>query len=168
MTQGLNVGDLRRFVVEPTLRLLDPEIPYSLAALRLVIGTALHESRLVYLDQVSRDPARPGPAYGLWQMEAPTLADHFAWLADRRELRAKIGLLMTDQPTLPAQLHGNLYLACALCRVHYRRARDPLPDADDARGLGAYWKRFYNTSAGAGTIAQGETAMRAAIGVIRV
>lgn len=163
---GLNVDQLRRFVVEPTLRHLDPEIPYSLAAERLVIGTAIHESAgLVYLDQLSRDPARPGPAYGLWQMEARTLADHYAWFADRVEIREKIALLMSGFPPLPAQLHGNLYLSCAMCRVHYRRVADVLPDADDSRGLGAYWKRWYNTAAGAGTVTQGEAAMRVAIAV---
>jgi hypothetical protein len=47
---------------------------------------------------------------------------------------------------------GNLYYAAALCRVHYRRVREALPNEDDAEGMARYWKKYYNTVAGAGTV----------------
>ena len=42
--------------------------------------------------------------------------------------------------------------ACVMCRVHYLRVPRPLPPAGDARAQAEYWKRWYNTSQGAGTI----------------
>ena len=44
--------------------------------------------------------------------------------------------------------------AAAVCRVLYFRAPDPLPDAGDLDGLAKYWKRFFNTRDGAGTVAE--------------
>lgn len=167
----MHAGQLVDFVIEPTLRYLDPDIPLTRAAMQLVLGTALHESaNLQYIDQLSRLPTTPGPAYGLWQMEARTMGDHFDWLhaksADgtrvRAALSAKIEAMIAPWRTLPHQVHGNLYLACALCRVHYRRVSEALPAADDAPALASYWKRYYNTSEGAGTIAQGVVAMQSA------
>ena len=46
----------------------------------------------------------------------------------------------------------NLKLAAAMCRIHYRRVAAPLPAADDIEGLAAYWKTYYTTAAGAGTV----------------
>ena len=46
---------------------------------------------------------------------------------------------------------GNLYYACAMCRVHYRRVRDALPTAGDLPAQAAYWKKYYNTPLGRGT-----------------
>jgi hypothetical protein len=38
-----------------------------------------------------------------------------------------------------------------MCRLHYRRVPEPLPDAEDINGLAAYWKKYYNTKAGRGS-----------------
>lgn len=157
----MDANQILTFVVRPTLHHLDPEIPISRAAERVVLLTAAHESSgFRYIDQLSNDPARPGPAYGLWQMEAATLADHWAWLRARDgdghlvrpALLAKIEELLAPWPTLPLQLHGNLYLACAMARVHYRRAPEPLPD--DLDGVAHLWKVRYNTVDGKGTEAE--------------
>jgi len=130
---GLDVEQFRTIVVRPTLRFLDPEIPYSEAAELLMVGTAMQESRLRFLDQLTPGP---GPAYGLFQMEARTHADHIRWL-DRPEnagLRAKVEMLLGDKPDRLLQLRTNLAYACAMSRVHYWRVREGLPEAADARG----------------------------------
>ena len=49
-------------------------------------------------------------------------------------------------------LETNDLYACAMCRIHYQRVREPLPDADDLEGQAAYWKAHYNTPLGAGTV----------------
>ena len=168
----MDVNQVLTFVIRPTLRHLDPEIPLSRAAERLVLGTGYHESaNFRYLDQMSQDPERPGPAYGFWQMEAATLADHWAWLrardGDGRLVRpallAKIEELLAPWPTLPLQLQGNIYLSCAMARVHYRRVAEPLPDENDAVALATYYKQHYNTGAGAATVAKVTRAMRVAL-----
>ncbi len=156
---GLDPGELVRWVIRPVLTYLDPEIPFSVEACRIVLGTAIHESRLRYLDQLSNDPSRPGPAFGLWQMEGRTLADHLAWVERDAALAQKIDALRVQWPVVPAQLQGNLYFACALCRVHYRRAPEPIIGATTAE-LGRLWKLRYNSPLGAGSVADGVEAMR--------
>lgn len=154
----MDARQLFTFVIGPTLEFLDPDIPLSRAAARLVLGTAIYESGgLRYIDQLSADPARPGPAYGLWQMEARTLADHWSWLHERDHdghlvrpaLAAKLEELVTAWPPLPAQMQGNLYLGAAMCRIHYRRAPEALPE--DLEGMARLYKLRYNTAYGAGT-----------------
>lgn len=46
----------------------------------------------------------------------------------------------------------NLRFAAAMCRAHYSRVKEPLPDANDLFELGRYWKKYYNTEKGAGTV----------------
>jgi hypothetical protein len=38
------------------------------------------------------------------------------------------------------ELIWNLKYAVAMCRVHYRRVREPLPAAGDLKRQAAYWK----------------------------
>lgn len=150
---------LRRQIIRPVLEYLHPEIPYSLAAENLLMGTAAQESQLGrYLVQLGSGPAR-----GIFQMEDAThddindendLYDNF--LRFRQHIDAKV-----DALRLPARLPfddqdapnliGNLYYAAAMCRVHYYRAPGALPAAGDIPALAAYWKKIYNTHLGAGT-----------------
>jgi hypothetical protein len=150
---GLDVEQFRAYVVRPTLRFLDPEIPYSEAAELLLAGTAMQESHLRFLDQLTPGP---GPAYGIFQMEARTHADHWRWLArpENEILRHKVEMLAGDEPERLLQLRTNLAYACAMARIHYRRISEPLPDSHDSRALGSYWKRHYNTVRGRGTVEQ--------------
>jgi len=39
-----------------------------------------------------------------------------------------------------------------MCRMHYYRKSEPLPESDDVRALGEYWKKHYNTVKGKGTV----------------
>ena len=47
------------------------------------------------------------------------------------------------------EMTGNLYYATAMCRVHYRRVKEPIPNT--VIGQAQYWKRYYNTPLGKGT-----------------
>jgi len=141
----MNLEQLRSCVIQPTLKHLGL---YSLAAENLVLGTALVESRAEYLRQIK------GPALGLWQCEPATWLDlHENFLRYRTDLAARLAELTTAaKMTEGAQeMVGNLYYACAVCRLVYRRAPEALPDADDAQGMASYWKRFYNSELGKGT-----------------
>jgi hypothetical protein len=40
--------------------------------------------------------------------------------------------------------------AAVMCRVRYMRVRESMPS--DANGLARYWKQYYNTPLGAGTL----------------
>ena len=116
------------------------------------MGTGAQESRFTYIDQIV---SGPGPAYGLWQMERPTHDDHWRWLSKYPALHEKVESLLAEWPTKRHfQLHTNLSYAAAMCRLHYYRVDEALPAADDIVGLGRYWKKYYNTVAGKGTVDQ--------------
>jgi hypothetical protein len=151
---GIDPGQYRRYVVRPTLYRIGLWHP---AAENLVVGTALQESHLKYIDQLDKAD-KPGPAFGLCQMEGPTHYDlHMNFLKYKPDLRKKVLQLATffsgDLPD-PAEMQFNLAYSAAMCRVHYYRVPYALPHPDDAEGLALYWKRWYNTRFGKGTVEQ--------------
>ena len=143
----ISPSQLREFVIKPVLYHLAPEIPFSMDAADLLLGTAAQESNCCfYLHQVD------GPAVGGWQMEPNTANDHLRAIAASPALNAKILDLAAPRPGIVVQMAGNLNLACAMARLHYWRAPGPIPST--AAGQAGYWKQYYNTPAGAGTVDQ--------------
>lgn len=143
---GIDPNHLVNHVVIPTLNHLGERFATP-SAINLVIGTALVESKLRWLVQLN-----DGPARGLWQMEPKTHADHVNWLSEHQDIRRAVNDLSFTGMTLTQQITGNLYYACAMCRVHYWRVNERLPLPDDVSGMASYWKRFYNTRKGKGTL----------------
>lgn len=136
--------------------------PYfgSLAAKRLVLATALHESKGgYYLKQLGG-----GPALGIFQMEPLTMLDTIRYANEHvvqpvprktygRMVEYIAGIdLLADTVTLELHLEGNLLFAILMCRLRYWLEEPPLPAANDIRGLAQYWKLHYNTPAGAGNV----------------
>lgn len=144
---------LRDLIIRPTLETLNL---WSLAAEALVLGTAIQESRLVYLRQVGG-----GPALGIYQIEPATHADlRRNYLDNRPALKNRVAAFLGPSPEPDQQLVTNLAYATAVCRLLYYRAPAPLPAADDVDGLAAYWKAHYNTPVGKGTAAEWATHYR--------
>lgn len=147
----MNAEHLRDYLIVPTLEYLSPEIQVTPAAVELVLGTALQESHLEFLRQLGE-----GPALGLWQCEPATHDDVWDnYLAFQALLASKIRGLASQhlwQQDRHGELVRNLAYACGICRVHYRRVREPLPAAGDTYAQAVYWKRYYNTERGAGTV----------------
>lgn len=147
MNLGLDVAQLRRYVVRPTLEYLDL---WSQEAEDLVLGTAVHESRLRYIKQIK------GPALGLFQMEPATYADHQERFLLGTELGVKVNILASvlSKANRPyphsEELIYNMRFAAALCRVHYLRRAPKLPK--DPAGLAQTAKNVYNTQAGKATV----------------
>ena len=108
----LDVKQLQLHVVRPTLEFLDSRLT-GLAAERLVIGTALTESRTQFLDQITGPgDEKLGPAIGLWQIEPAT--DHDVWKHLRPTHRAKMMDLISIFPERSVQLATNLSYAAAM------------------------------------------------------
>lgn len=154
---GLNDHQLRESVILPILTHLDnsksPGRPGRLnteAAIALVLNTAKQESNLRYLRQLGQ-----GPALGLWQMEPATHNDIWEnFLQYNEDLAIAVRGLAIGTKVIPdpQQMIGNLFYACAMCRIHYYRQPDPLPPADRLELQAAYWKQHYNTHLGKGTV----------------
>jgi len=141
----LDPQQFTKHIIRPALEAIDL---YSEAAAELLLGTAIQESRLVYLKQIGG-----GPALGLFQMELATHDDIWInYIKYHDDLKGKI--LDISKFGDSSHLIWNLYYAAAMCRVHYYRDPEALPEAGDISRLAAYWKRVYNTAAGAGTEAE--------------
>lgn len=148
---GLDPQQVRTYVVRPALQRLGA---WTQAAENLVLGTAVHESRLRYIDQLDR-AGKPGPAFGLWQMEAPTHDDIWRnFLSFRANLAINVNYMLPAGPRNAADMQWNLLYAAAMCRVSYLRSPDDLPAEADAAGMAQLWKHRYNTPLGAGTVEQ--------------
>lgn len=148
----MNLADIRDYVVRPALWALGLDQP---ARVQLVIGTGGTESGYNYLDQTTPGP---GPAYGFWQMEKATHDDLWRNFINYQPSAFRDTLLqLAGGSRIPPEvtvLHWNLRYAAAMCGVHYRRLKAPLPAEGDAQAMAAYWKQFYNTPQGKGTIAK--------------
>jgi hypothetical protein len=142
----VNLEQLRELVIRPALQYIEL---WSPAAENLVLGTALVESKAEYVHQVN------GPALGLWQMEPATHDDIWDnYLAFNDPLALLVSRLETEASITrgASELIGNLYYGAAMCRVHYRRVKEALPQAKDAEAMARYWKTYYNSARGAGTV----------------
>ncbi|MGH7391432.1 MAG: hypothetical protein ACREM3_18525 [Candidatus Rokuibacteriota bacterium] len=140
----------RQYVIIPALAVF-PESMRRPAAVELLLGTALVESRLTYLKQGRETPGDGrGVALGLYQMEPATHTDLWRnYLAYRPSLAAWI----SSEGIRPDQdLITDLTYATRMARVLYWRVPDALPAVDDVLGLARYWKAHWNTAQGAGRV----------------
>lgn len=142
----MDAKHLREYIVRPALKAIEM---HSAAAENLVMGTAAQESLLKWVKQLGG-----GPALGIFQMEPFTHDDIWAtYLISRGELQHKVlSAISTSVPPPSDRLMWDFRYAAIMCRLRYRRVRDPLPDEHDVHAMAAYWKRFYNTAAGKGTV----------------
>ncbi|MEW6655153.1 MAG: hypothetical protein AB1394_17025 [Bacteroidota bacterium] len=142
----IDVIQLKNNVIVPVLEKLEL---YSESAVNLLLGTCAQESKLgTYLVQIK------GPALGFYQMEPATYADLWTnYLDNRPYMRKKILEICgyCDKPS-PERMIDDLRLSTIMSRIHYLRVPKPLPAANDIEGLGLYWKIYYNTKNGKGTV----------------
>jgi hypothetical protein len=94
-----------------------------------------------------------GPALGFFQMEPATAIDIWDnYVMYRPKYRDKLLSLGFDDGTLDFCLLSNVALQAAFCRLHYRRVPSALPKSGDIEGQAKYWKKYYNSHLGKGTI----------------
>jgi len=142
---SINVKQFRQYVIQDTLK---PIGLWSPEAEELLIGTAAHESQLGnFIAQVN------GPALGVFQMEPATHDDIQAnFLKYRRDLFDKA--YPEGYERRSSDMITDLQYACVMARLRYYRVKEALPAADDLEGQARYWKQYYNTPLGAGTVEQ--------------
>ena len=138
-----DIGQLTALVIVPTLKYLNPEIPFSNSAVKLLQMTLAHESNCgQYIAQLG------GPALGIYQMEPATEMDiERNFLAYREDLQYKVDQTGHCVNKISSLL--NPVYATAMARVHYYRDKKALPD--DLIELSNYAKRVWNTEEGKAT-----------------
>jgi len=124
---------------------------YSQAAINLMMGTSAQEMHLgVYLRQTGGGPGR-----GIFSMEKNTELDIWKnYLVSRQPLVFKLAEIAGGSYMSEFSLEGNIPYQIIMARLHYWRVKEPLADADDIEGHGRYWKKYFNTEAGKGTVEQ--------------
>ena len=124
---------------------------YSDDALALIVRTGMAESGYRAL----RGYGGGNPAIGFWQVEPATLFDmmrnYISYRPKYRTILEGMGMQF-DGDDVEMSVMSNLTVQAALCRLHYRRDKDPIPSWDDLEAQGKYWKRVYNTIKGRGTV----------------
>jgi len=140
----MNTDHYKEYIIRPTLDLLNPEIPYTEAAVNLVLLTAIAESNLSYVKQLGGGPAR-----GLCQMEPDTeqsLWRHY--LSRKPSLKEKIEGMCIKGVSRELNITCNLIYQVAMCRLKYYPDSQALPKITDTDGMANYYLRIYNTEKG--------------------
>lgn len=149
---------VRDYVIIPTLKFIGKQY-FSDSAVNLLLGTCAQETHMgEYLYQIN------GSAAGIYQIEEATHNDLYEnYLQFNNSILEKIIKLLINfiEPNFGMapqfcneNLIGNLYYSTAIARLLYYRHSEPLPNANDIEGLAKYWKKYYNTDLGNGTVEQ--------------
>ena len=141
--------DALEFLTETVRPVLQDMGLYSPTAEKLLLMTACHESMgFRYKVQMGGGPAR-----SYYQIEPETaLKDLYDTYFPHRPDRAALLERFTPDDTPPAEALMNDRYATAAARLIYARRPEALPEFNDDEGLAHYWKEFWNTALGAGTI----------------
>jgi hypothetical protein len=144
----MNTKQLLELVIRPTLSYIELD---SLSAERLILGTCAQESRMgEFIAQEG------GCALGIYQIEPATHASVIFQCKSKNPLlyqKVKSLMSMKNQGGIGDQeLVTNLAYSTAICRLKYYFIPEGLPAADNISGLASFYKRFYNTPAGAATL----------------
>jgi len=138
----------------------EPSLDYARAAACLLFGTAAQESDSFRARrQYGFDYNSDGGAFSLWQMERAAIENGLKQIKQSECLEDKVAAMILwgvtttfEQAKLAIQRSEGDLFACILARLYYLRCPGAIPATID--GQGAYWKRYYNTVAGAGTVEQ--------------
>lgn len=142
----IDKSQLRNLIIAPSL----DEIGFmSKDAEELIYAIACHESkRGTYIKQVH------GCALGIYQIEPATYYDIFDnFLVRHKNLERKIfRAIGVDCEPNAERMIWDMKLATIMCRVFFLRIEEPLPPSNNIDKIALYWKKYYNTNLGSGTI----------------
>jgi len=140
------IKSIKDIINDVLTRLEEVGIPNTEEARNLVFETGCAESGYRQLEQIGG-----GPGISFWQLELGTVVDiwenYVVYRKNYIELLYKMGLV---EEQLTFCVLTNIALAAAFCRIYYRRKPGAIPGTMPGRA--AYWKKYYNTAGGAGTV----------------
>lgn len=121
-------------------------LPISDKIINMIIETACVESCCGnYIKQIN------GPACGIFQIEPKTARDIYTnFIVYRPEYIEYYDRLYINYLSLEQNLTYNLAFQIFMCRIFYLRIKDPIPVTRESRA--EYWKKYYNTKLGKGSI----------------
>ena len=145
--EKMDVNNFRVEIVRPALILCGL---WSESSENLMVGTALAESNLSVVTQFGN-----GKALSFMQIEPDTYNEILRYLhrPDNKLLKERVlsACFMDVFPDAKC-LVWNIRLAVLIARLVYWRKSEPLPPANDTKGMADYWKVHFNTKKGKGTV----------------
>lgn len=140
----MNYNQLKQAIIDILTKI---NLPFNENVVNLIAETACQESACgKYIKQLNN-----GPAKGIFQCEPATAKDIMKnYVAYKPAIRSKLNEIYIHYLTLEDNLMYNLAYSVAICRIHYLRVAESVPDTVEGRAV--YWKKYYNTSLGKGTV----------------
>jgi len=128
------------------------------------MGTAATESSLIFRRQKYYSMDNNAGAWGLWQSEEDAMIDNVKYLRRRSDVRRRtgewlygeygdhdmVGIMSMGSHGLLRLVHSDDRFACAMARIHYLRW--PLPVPSELYAKAGYYKKFYNSEKGKGSV----------------
>ena len=148
----MNKNQLRKLIKD----VLEEFELYSRDAEELLMLTCAVESNLGhYIEQLNN-----GPAMGIFQCEPLTLEDVMKYIFKKGASSGNWNRISHFTHNLDSDLpknsqlvfKSNLLLQILIARIHYIRFPEAIPSYTDIQRLAEYWKKYYNTSLGKGTV----------------
>lgn len=141
----MNLSQIKHEVISPALSFVGYN---TTASLSLVCGTGNKESGYRTKTQYGG-----GPAKSWFQIERPTYNDVLNRAVSKRPLLKNkiIEYLNGNDPSFDL-LTENDGFAAIVCRLKYLLIPEELPSYDDAASMAKYWKKYYNTYLGKGSV----------------
>lgn len=127
--------------------------PDDIRARNLLLGTMAHESHLGRdLHQHGFDMMSDNGAFGPAQHELKTHDDDWNIFIVKRPIIYHKMIELKGNLESKDALTGNLFYAVAMMRLHYARFRESLPQPDDLVAQAIYYRKYWNSSKGKGTV----------------
>jgi hypothetical protein len=147
---GMNSQQLYDCIIKPTHLYMVGNYESRNANFLSLCTAAIESNCGYYIKQIG------GPALGVWQMEPITYRDIWVncdalGVNDLGRLMISMSNRDDDKEKRMLSLVSNPMYACAMARLKYSMDVAPLPDSENIRAVYDYYKRIYNTPAGAST-----------------
>lgn len=144
----INVHDFRTYVVQPAVNeCMLYGVPGPSYIDELLVATAAIESGMgKWLHQAG------GPAVGVFQIEPASLHDLVnGFITPSKKLKPLLDAHRLGVP-VEEQVIWDLRLAAVIARLFYYRVKETLPTEITLQSLWHYYKKHWNTDAGAATL----------------
>lgn len=154
----MDLKQVKKYWVEPALEYFPPKL-LTPNRTQFMVAIGLVESGYNYVAQVP-----DAEALGFWQMENFTFHDCIDnFLSYESQFSEGWTNLQNTHTILYSALAYDCVLACYMTAIKIYRAPPELPAYNDIEGMAKYWKTYYNTSEGAGTIERAVQVMQEVI-----